>query len=69
MEQALGKAPSSCLYHRQGQENEDIRRTSASDEWWLKVTIDSFSVIYVVAVFFFFISLKSFALSVNLPFQ
>ena len=53
MEQALGKAPSSCLYHRQGQENEDIRRTSASDEWWLKVTIDSFSVIYVVAVFFF----------------
>ena len=68
MEQALGKAPSSCLYHRQGQENEDIRRTSASDEWWLKVTIDSFSVIYVVAVFFF-ISLKSFALSVNLPFQ
>ena len=68
MEQALGKAPSSCLYHRQGQENEDIRRTSASDEWWLKVTIDSFSVIYVVAVFFF-LSLKSFALSVNLLFQ
>ena len=68
MEQALGKAPSSCLYHRQGQENEDIRRTSASDEWWLKVTIDSFSVIYVVAVFFF-LSLKSFAFSVNLLFQ
>ena len=68
MEQALGKAPSSSLYHRQGQENEDIRRTSASDEWWLKVTIDSFSVIYVVAVFFF-LSLKSFALSVNLLFQ
>lgn len=67
MEQALGKAPSSFLYHRQGQENEDIRRASASDEWWLKVTIDSFSVIYVVAVFF--LSLKSFALSVNLPFQ
>lgn len=54
MEQALGKAPSSCLYHRQGQEKEDIRRTSASDEWWLKVTIDSFSVIYVVTVFFSF---------------
>ena len=67
MEQALGKAPSSCLYHRKGQENEDIRRASASDEWWLKVTIDSFSVIYVVAVFF--LSLKSFALSANLPFQ
>lgn len=54
MEQALGKAPSSCLYHRQGQENEDIRWASASDEWWLKVTIDSFSVIYVVTVFFSF---------------
>ena len=52
MEQALGKAPSSCLYQRQGQENGDIRR--ASDEWWLKVTIDSFSLIYVVAVFFSF---------------
>lgn len=54
MEQALAKAPSSLLYHRQGQENEDIRRTSASDEWWLKVTTDSFSVIYVVTVFFSF---------------
>ena len=60
MEQALGKAPSSCLYHRQSQENEDIRRTSASDEWWLKVTIDSFSVIYVVAVFFFFSFIEKF---------